>query len=150
MKKLILTFVLILSGLSAYAIPASIDSAIEDSKIDKNVVSVSVKNTATGKTLYQHNHKTQIPPASTLKIITATVAADTLGKDYQFKTSFFKNNNNELFLKLSADPYLTRGDLSTLMKAAVAKKIIEPKRIYIDDFIMDSVEWGEGWQWMTI
>ena len=147
MKKLLLTFVLFLSGLSAYAIPASIDSAIENSNINKNVVAVSVKNTATGKTLYEHNQKNPISPASTLKVITATIAADTLGKDYQFKTSFLKNNNNELFLKLSADPYLTRGDLSTLMKAAVAKKIIEPKRIYIDDFIMDSVEWGEGWQW---
>ena len=147
MKKLLLTFVLFLSGISAYAIPASIDSAIENSNINKNVVAVSVKNTATGKTLYEHNQKNPISPASTLKVITATIAADTLGKDYQFKTSFLKNNNNELFLKLSADPYLTRGDLSTLMKAAVAKKIIEPKRIYIDDYVMDGVEWGEGWQW---
>ena len=126
MKKLLLTFVLFLSGLSAYAIPASIDSAIENSNINKNVVAVSVKNTATGKTLYEHNQKNPISPASTLKVITATIAVDTLGKDYQFKTSFLKNNNNELFLKLSADPYLTRGDLSTLMKAALVKLIIEP------------------------
>lgn len=27
------------------------------------------------------------------------------------------------------------------------KKILSPKAIYIDDYVLDSTEWGEGWQW---
>lgn len=147
MKKVLLTFILLLAGLSANAIPATIEAAITDSHVNKDAISVSVKNTADGKVLYEHKPNSPIPPASTLKTITATVAADTLGNDYEFKTSVYKTSDNNLFLKLSADPMLTREDLETLMKSTVSKKIVEPKAFYIDDYVIDGVEWGEGWQW---
>lgn len=44
-------------------------------------------------------------PASTLKIITLSASLDTLGEDYEFKTQLYKNTNNELILKLGADPF---------------------------------------------
>ncbi len=147
MKKVLLTFILIMCGLSVNAIPASIDAAISDTHVNKDAISISVKNTTDGKTLYEHNPNSPIPPASTLKTITATVAADMLGNDYEFKTSLYKTSDNSLYLKLSADPMLTKGDLETLMKSAASKKIVEPKAFYIDDYVIDGVEWGEGWQW---
>ena len=140
MKKVLLTFILLLAGLSANAIPATIEAAITDSHVNKDAISVSVKNTADGKVLYEHKPNSPIPPASTLKTITATVAADTLGNDYEFKTSVYKTSDNNLFLKLSADPMLTREDLETLMKSTVSKKIVEPKAFYIDDYVIDGVE----------
>lgn len=147
MKKLLITILTLIIGMAAYSAPTTISNAIEESEINKDAISISVKNALTGDVLYELHSKKPMTPASTQKVITATVAKDTLGDDYEFTTSLYKTINNELQLKLSADPNLTRGDLNSLMKAAKAKNIITPKAFFIDDFVMDSVEWGEGWQW---
>lgn len=149
MKK-ILTVLLALISLIAIQVKtdaASIDRTISSSGINKSAVSVSVKDVKTGKTVYRLNEKQPNMPASTLKMVTLSASLDTLGKDYEFKTQLYKNTNNELILKLGADPFLRSSDLKELITAAKAKKIISPKAIYIDDYILDSTEWGEGWQW---
>ena len=147
MKKLLLTFIILLTGLSVQAVPSSIDAAISESGINKDAVSISVKDASDGKTLYEHKENTPIPPASTLKTVTAAVAADTLGNNYEFKTQLYKTSDNVLYLKLAADPLFNKGNLETLMKEAKSKNILEPKMFYIDDYAIDGVEWGEGWQW---
>ena len=125
----------------------NINKAIANKKVKKDTISISVKDIETGKSVYELNQNRLISPASTQKIVTLAAAIDTLGPTYNFETSLYKNTNNELFLKLGADPYLREKDLTSLMNQAKAKKILEPKNIYIDDYIVDSVEWGEGWQW---
>lgn len=125
----------------------NINKAIANSKVKKDTISISVKDIETGKSVYELNQNRLISPASTQKIVTLAAAIDTLGPTYNFETSLYKNTNNELFLKLGADPYLREKDLTSLMNQAKAKKILEPKNIYIDDYIVDGVEWGEGWQW---
>lgn len=147
MKKLIITLIAILTGISVQAKTFSIDKAINESEINHSAISVSVKNAGNGKVLYQHNQNTPRVPASTLKAVTSTVAEDTLGKDFNFTTSLYKTINNELLLKLSGDPHFSKSDLNKLLKTAHKKNIIEPKVFYIDDYVMDSVIWGEGWQW---
>ena len=37
-------------------------------------------------------------PASTLKLITASAAIDTLGWDYKFSTKMYKSTNNDLYI----------------------------------------------------
>lgn len=148
MKKLtgiFLTAMLCLGFQTAQA--STINKAISDSGINKGAVAISVKDISTGKTVYQLNSKVPMNPASTQKILTYTASLDTLGKDYNFTTNLYTNNKNELFLQLGGDPYFSSRDLRELVKSAKNKKIIEPKAFYIDDYIMDSVEWGEGWQW---
>lgn len=125
----------------------AIDKTISASGINKDSVSVSVKDVTTGKTVYKLNDKKSSMPASTLKLVTLSASLDTLGKDYKYSTKLYKNTNNELFLVLSADPFLSSSDLKYLIKTAKGKNIISPKNIYIDDFIFDANEWGEGWQW---
>lgn len=147
MKKLLITFLTLLAGVSVQAKEFSINKAINESGINKAAISVSVKNLESGKLLYELNPQTPHNPASTLKVITSTVALDTLGEDYNFTTSLYKTTNNDLQLKLSGDPHLTKSDLDKLFKKAVEKNAIEPKALYIDDYVMDSVVWGEGWQW---
>ena len=147
MKKLLITTLVMMLGLAANSTPNNIYDAINESKINKDAISVSVKAADSGKVLFEHLANKPIPPASTQKVVTATVAMDTLGDNFEFKTSLYKTTNNELQLKLSGDPNLTRSDLNSLMKVAKSKNIIEPKAFYIDDFVMDSTEWGEGWQW---
>lgn len=124
-----------------------IDKTIANFGINKDSVSISVKDTSTGKLVYKLNDKKSSMPASTLKLVTLGASIDTLGKDYNFSTKLYKNTNNELFLVLSADPFFSGTDLKSLIKKAKEKNITAPKNIYIDDYIFDSVEWGEGWQW---
>lgn len=147
MKKLFITLIALLTGLSVQAKTFSINNAIAESGINHSAISVSVKNSKNGKVLYQHNHNVPRIPASTLKAVTSTIAEDTLGKDFNFITSLYKTTNNDLQLKLSGDPHFTKNDLDKLLKTAHSKNILEPKNFYIDDYVMDSVIWGEGWQW---
>lgn len=145
MKKILLLSLIMLFAQQTFA--NTIDKTILNSGINKGAIAVSVKDTTNGKVVYELNETKPSVPASTLKIVTLTASLDTLGKDYKFSTKLYKNTNNELFLKLGADPFLTSSNLNKLFETAKSKNIIEPKNIYIDDFIFDNVEWGEGWQW---
>lgn len=123
-----------------------IEKIISKQHINSGAVSISVKNADTGEKVYSLNDKTPRQPASTLKIITAAAALDTLGKDYEFLTALYKSTNNDLYIKLGADPFLQSADLKTLIIAAKNKNIV-PKNLYVDKTIFDDIEWGEGWQW---
>ena len=145
MKKIFLLSLMLLIAQNAFA--NVIDRTISSSGINKEAVSISVKDTATGKVVYGHNEFKPSVPASTLKMVTLSASLDTLGNDYEFSTKLYKNTNNELYLKLGADPFLSSSDLNKLFEIARDKKIAEPKKIYFDNFIFDNNEWGEGWQW---
>lgn len=126
----------------------AIDKTISQSEINKAGISISIKEVGSGKVIYEQNSQKPTMPASTLKILTLAASVDTLGKNYKFSTKLYKNTNNELFLKLGADPFLTSSDLNRIFESAVKnKKILSPKFIYVDDYVFDSTEWGEGWQW---
>ena len=146
--KILCTVLILLLAAQNITLSAPIDRTVSSSGINKSAVSVSVKDIDTGKTVYRLNDKTPNMPASTLKLITLCASLDKLGENYEFTTKLYKNTNNELYLKLGADPYLSSSDLNKLFENTVDnKKIISPKNIYIDDYIFDSTEWGEGWQW---
>ena len=149
MKKLINTFLviglLLTTQISAFS--KSIDKTIFKSGINRSAISISVKDIQTGNSVYELNKHQPQMPASTLKLITLSAALDTLGKDYKFSTKLYKTTNNDLYLKLGADPFLSSYNLKNLFKTAKSKNIYEPKALYIDDSIFDDVEWGEGWQW---
>ena len=150
MKKLfnILITLLLIITTQAKSYSDAIDKTIAQSDINKGAVSVSVKDTETGKVVYKLNDTQPTMPASTLKLITLGASLDTLGDNYEFSTKLYKTTNNDLYLKLGADPFLTSAGLNSLMEKAVKeKKITSPKIIYIDDYIFDKTEWGEGWQW---
>lgn len=137
---------------SAMAIPKPfqkpIAAAIKKADISNSaLISISFKEIKSGKKAFEMNSKTPMSPASIQKIVTILPALDTLGKDYEFKTQIYKNKDNNLYLKLAADPYLTTSDLKNMIRTVADNKIITPKAFYIDDSILDSNEWGEGWQW---
>lgn len=124
----------------------NITKTIHSLGINTSAVSVSVKNVKNGSTVYSLNSKIPMNPASTLKLITSAASLDMLGEDYVYETKLYKSTNNDLYLKLSGDPFLKSSDISKLIETAKQKNI-EPKNIYIDDNSFDNVEWGEGWQW---
>lgn len=146
MKKFInLIFAVIMTVSAANA--TSINKTLSNSNINKAAVSISVKDAETGKILYELNSDKPVPPASTLKAVSIAAVINELGKDYNFSTELYKNTNNELILKLGADPFLKSVDLKNLIRTAKEKNITAPKSFFIDDTIIDKTEWGEGWQW---
>ena len=150
MKKLLgIMFTFIILGYMSQANAAinSIDRAIKASSINRSAISVSVRNIQTGAEVYNLHAQRPVTPASTQKLVTFASALNILGTDYMFSTELYKSTNNDLYLKLAADPFLTTKDLKNLFSTAKTKNIIEPKNVYIDDYVLDSEYWGEGWQW---
>ena len=146
MKKLLILFLMLIftSGVNAKSIKGELNSLISNSDIPKSSVSVSIKNLNTGKTIYEHNEKILMHPASVQKILTLPAIMETLGDDYEFTTSIFSRGNDGYLIKLGADPYFSYSDLKGLVREIDTKTI---KQIYIDDSIIENKDWGEGWQW---
>ena len=146
MKKLILLgfAIFILCGsVSAKKIDGDFDKIISKSGISKNSISISIKNLDTLKPKYTLNEKILMHPASVQKILTLPAIMDILGEDYQLSTGLYLRDNKYI-IKLGADPYLTTSDLKTLVREIDSKSI---EKIYIDPSIIESKDWGEGWQW---
>lgn len=139
---------LALAGNIAFAgLNGKIESVISASGVNSSAVTVSVKDVQTGETVAQIRQKQPMMPASTQKILTYPAVRETLGADYLFTTGIYKTKGGDIYLKLSADPYFTTADLKALIKALGEKSLITCREFYIDDTIIDSEEWGEGWQW---
>ena len=146
MKKIlliVLALFLFITTVDAKAVKNSFATVIEDSGVDMESIAVSIKNANNGKIIYSLNDKTLMNPASVQKILTTPVAYETLGEDYFFKTELYTRGEDCYLLKLGADPYLSSKDLKTLVKNIKP----EAQRIFIDDRVLDSKTWGEGWQW---
>ena len=141
MLKKLLGLIFAAAMLPAFSAGADFSKIINESCIKKADISISVVNVETGKEEYQLHAKRKFYPGSVQKIITYKVAENTLGEDYRFKTSLYKNSDNEYLIKLGADPLLTGDNLKTL----VTKIQPDVKAIYIDDSIIDTEEWGSGW-----
>lgn len=149
--KIFLVFALFISFMcvaEAKPFKNPLQSVIKKADISSSaLISISIKDVKTGKSVYQLNSTAPMVAASIQKIATILPSVETLGKDYEFKTQIYKGKNNNLYIKLGADPYLSSSDLKNLIREVVDKKIYTTNAIYVDDSILDASEWGEGWQW---
>lgn len=146
MKKIILS-ILILIISSVIACAESIDSVIKKSDTSKNAtVSVSVRKLNTGNVIYENDAHKLMNPASTLKAFTTPVIVKQLGDNYTFKTQIYKFGNNA-YIKLSADPLFNSKMLKNLISSLKNADLKKPDRIYIDDTVIDDIEYGIGWMW---
>lgn len=124
------------------------DALIQSSPFNKTAtIAVSVKEVNSGDVVYECNQNKLLHPASTLKMFTTPAAINTLGKNYCFKTQLFVDNDNNLYIKLGADPLLTSLDLKYLIRNLKIQNRKNLNNIYIDDSIVDNQDWGIGWMW---
>ncbi len=147
MKKLLILFIfclLICTPSYSKERIGKLSLLIKNSGIPTSSISISVKNTDTGKILFSQNDKILMHPASVQKLLTIIPAADILGEDYNFETSLYSRGEESYLLKLSGDPYLKTKELQDLVSSINEKKV---KKIYIDDSAIEKKMWGEGWQW---
>ena len=144
MKKIFLSFLIILS-FSSSTLANEIDKYIKQNDFElKSTVSIFVENDK--KVLYKKNPEKLLNPASILKILTFGSSYLTLGEDYNFETSIYKDSQNNLYLKLGGDILLSTNDLIDLFNQVKKNfNISKINNIYIDDTIIDKTPYPTSW-----
>ena len=92
---------------------------------------------AQGKVLYSLNEQLLLVPASTLKVATAYAALKILGPDYHFKTQFYTDGSQNLYMKGFGDPFLVSEELSQVARALRDKGLHSVKDLILDDSYFD-------------
>ncbi len=77
------------------------------------------------------NADTPLIPASTLKIVTALAALDQLGPDFRFKTEFYTDDDNNLYIKGYGDPLLVSEEAAAVSRR-IARMIDNINDIVVD------------------
>ncbi|MFA0473884.1 serine-type D-Ala-D-Ala carboxypeptidase [Vibrio breoganii] len=90
------------------------------------------------------NAEQLLPPASTLKLVTALAAKLHWKEGYQFSTQLLEQGE-DYALRFSGDPSLSRQDLESLLKNLKGKTILGD--LYLDGSIFSGYDRGVGWPW---
>jgi D-alanyl-D-alanine carboxypeptidase/D-alanyl-D-alanine-endopeptidase (penicillin-binding protein 4) len=87
------------------------------------------------------------PPASTLKLLTATAAKIELGDNFTFTTSILRSKN-DVIIEFTGDPTLSTQDLSQLLGAVKQYGISHIKgNLWLDGSLFTGYESAIGWPW---
>jgi D-alanyl-D-alanine carboxypeptidase/D-alanyl-D-alanine-endopeptidase (penicillin-binding protein 4) len=123
----------VLSNFSSFARYSAMVSPIANSKVPTKIFGSS--STAL------------FPPASTLKLLTATAAKIELGDNFTFTTSL-QRLNNDVIIQFSGDPTLSTQDLSQLLDALKQYGISHIKgNLWLDGSLFSGYESAVGWPW---
>lgn len=103
---------------SSYAsLQNSVNAIMKDSRMTSASSSVTIRKASTGEIVYQKDGNKGITPASTLKVLTAAAALETLGENYRFSTDVLTNGTvakgtlyGNLYLRGQGDPTLLKGN----------------------------------------
>jgi len=108
----------------------SINSVMSDSRMTNASTSVTIRKATTGEIVYQKNGNKGITPASSLKILTASAALETLGVNYRFSTDMLTNGtvskgtlSGNLYLRGKGDPTLLKKDFDHFASMLVKKGV---------------------------
>lgn len=125
-------------GSCADSIPPYPPTGAYQSKSVRKIINTLIDNggfifrTDTNK-IIEHNRYSLFTPASILKIATASAAFEILGPQHRFKTTFYQDHNNDVYIKGYGDPFLTSEELS-LIWSSLAKLNLRPfEHLYIDN-----------------
>ncbi len=144
---LIMVFVFTVNSSYAFSV-SKLDKFVKKSSLNEaSTVAISIKNVKDSTVVYEQNSKKLLHPASTLKIFTAYSSLNILGADYNFKTQFLKDENNNLYIKLGADPLLTSSQLKVAFHKLKESGNTKFNNIYFDDSVLDKKEFATGWMW---
>jgi D-alanyl-D-alanine carboxypeptidase/D-alanyl-D-alanine-endopeptidase (penicillin-binding protein 4) len=145
---------------------AAVQQLEEDAQLRHGLIGLSVVDTKTGDTVYEHNAQTGLAPASTQKILTSCAAFDVLGKNYRYSTAIvYKSckaspSRSYFVIEPSCDPSFGSARFDVTKPAGILKKIvlaIKEKKItpvsaqyIIRDSIYGNNTVPGGWIWEDI
>ncbi|MBH3420877.1 D-alanyl-D-alanine carboxypeptidase/D-alanyl-D-alanine-endopeptidase [Pseudomonas gessardii] len=131
----------------------ALDQLLADPALAGASVSLMVRDARSGSTLYQHNPRTRLVPASSLKLLTTAAAMDVLGPQYRFSTQLLSNGRQQgarllgnLYLRGLGDPTIQWADYQALAASLAAQGIrqIEGDLVF-DDSWFDAERLGVDW-----
>lgn len=152
----LLCFVFLLGGcasVSRTSTPAILDQLLADPALQGATVSLTVRDVRTGNTLYQHNPRTRLVPASNLKLLTTAAAMDVLGPQYRFSTQLLSNGTQQgerlsgnLYLRGLGDPTLQFADYQALAAQLASQGVRQVQGdLVFDDTWFDAERLGVDW-----
>ena len=131
----------------------TLDTLLADPALHGATVSLMVRDARNGNTLYQHNPRTRLVPASNLKLLTTAAAMDVLGPHYQFATQLLTNGTQQgerlvgnLYLRGLGDPTLQFADYQALAAQLASQGIrhVQGDMVF-DDTWFDAERLGVDW-----
>lgn len=147
-KKIIVLFLVLIFfkvPVIASDFTGSVNDILSSYNFDHDsVISIAVKD-KNGENVYSKNQYKYLNPASALKLFTMAASLNELGGDYKFQTAFYKDKNNNIYLKLSGDPLLKTADIEQLAKNLKQNHKGKINKIYIDDSVIDMLPYPNGW-----
>ena len=134
---------------------SDITEIINDPFFEKTTIAIDVFDLTDSISLFKHNEKLYLHPASNMKILTSIAGLINLGKDYHFKTQLFHTGVIEeetlfgdLFVVGGFDPNFKTEDIDSLVRIIQSLGIRNIEGgIYADVSNKDSLYWGKGWMW---
>lgn len=132
-----------------------IDSLLSQDMFRRTNVGMMVWDLDADSLLFEHNSQQLLRPASTMKLITAITAINTLGTDYSFETNLYINGvqdsttlKGNVYVKGGMNPTFDNIDMEAFVNSIVELGIDTIKGSLIADrSFKDDLEFGEGWCW---
>ena len=140
---------------SATPLSSELDSILGASVMSGTSYGLTVRDAATGRTLYDAQGAQRLIPASNAKLFTSTAALDTLGPDFRFRTTVAERGrrhgkvlDGNIYLKGYGDPMATASVYKKLAAqlAATGVRVVRGALV-ADDTYFDSARLAPFWSW---
>jgi len=149
------------AGAESRSIEADLDDILKSPAVARALVGVRIESLRTGEVLFARNSNKLVVPASNMKLLTMSVAADRLGWDFRFETKLEAAGQiangiltGDLIVTGGGDPSITSPDLghpqlfldwADALKQAGIREV--RGRLIGDDNAFDDGGIGAGWAW---
>lgn len=163
MKKALIAafFICVSLGAQTQNLQSDLDAIFDDPALARGLIGVRIDSLTTGQNIYKRNDDKLVMPASNMKILTMTTAAEKLGWDFTYKTHLDAIGTvtngvlrGDLVVTGGGDPTIVSTDggpapLFAEWAAALRKAGIHriDGRIIGDDSFFDDDDIGMGWSW---
>lgn len=137
------------------SVRVQLDKLLESDMFQTSQVGMLIYDLDADSTIYRHNERQLMRPASTMKLVTAIAAIDRLGGGYQYKTDLcYKGNiengvlNGQVYCVGGFDPRFNGDDMRSFVES-LRKMGVDTIRgtIYADKSMKSADRYGEGWCW---
>ena len=100
-----------------------------------------------GRIIAAHNLHKKFVPASIVKIATSLTALKVLGPQYRFETHFYRDANQNLYIKGFGDPFLISEEVSFIVRELKNRGCQRINDIYLDNTAFDIASSADGTGW---
>lgn len=156
MKKTILASCFLLLAVLGNAIAQEMDSLAL--RLDSVVAGAKILRTSqmgllvydldADSVVYERDALQTLRPASTMKLLTAIVALDRLGAEYEYTTRLMKTDSCDLYIVGCMDPLIGLDELKQIADSIQAQGTDTIHgSLYADRSMKDADLYGEGWCW---